>query len=398
MVTVNTGGVLTTSTVTDERPKSWGSALHLKLPDDSRLLTVMSKMAEDGGLTDPEHNEFEVDDRPAWDAVNNGAGYTSGATQIVVDNGAYFRANDVIVVPRTGEQILVSSVSSNTLTVTRDWATTSAAAALVDNDPILCIGNALPEASSIPSAKSTVITKRTNYTVIQRESVDLSRTMLQTYTRPGDRARKKADLRMLALRRMKHSMERSALFGSNKEDTSATQRMVGGIREFAGNTLSGLGAFDVRHIELAAAKVFDQGSSQLKNKAFVCGTGVRQALHDQLRGNGMIRLDEEKTGKYGFRVDSLMTPSGDLPIIISTQLVGSGGTAAVTGSTAYDGFGGEGYIIDMANFRLKYLQPLVLKTGRQANDYDGEKEEFLAEWTIARTVPTAHCVLKGWTF
>lgn len=392
-----TGGVLTTGTVTDERPKSWGSALHMKVPDDARLITVMSKMSEDGGLTDPEHNEFEVDDRPAWDAVNNGAGYTAGDTAIVVDNGSYFRAQDIIVLPRTGEHLRIDSVSSNTLTVTRGFGSTSAAA-IVDNDPVLDLGNAMPEASSIPTAKSTQITKRTNYSQILRESVDLSRTMLQTYTRPGDRARKRADLRMLALRRVKHSMERSALFGEAKEDTSATQRAVGGILEFAGNTMSNLGTFDIRHIELGAAKVFDEGSPMLKNKILLIGPGVRQALHDQVRGNGHIRLDEQTSKKYGFEVETLRTPSGELKIVLSSQLVGSGGTAAVTGATAYNGYGGYGIIADMSHFRLKYMQPLVLKTDRQANDYDGVKEEFLAEWTIARTIPTAHCVLKGWTF
>lgn len=70
-----------------------------------------------------------------WDAINNVAGYGDAATSLVVDNGAYFSAGDIVKVPRTKEVLLVSSISTNTLTVVRGFGTT-AAAALVDNDPL----------------------------------------------------------------------------------------------------------------------------------------------------------------------------------------------------------------------------------------------------------------------
>ena len=62
---------------------------------------------------------FESRFQPEWDAINNGAGYAAGILDIVVDNGAYFNVNDIVLVPRTGERMLVVSIATNTLTVER---------------------------------------------------------------------------------------------------------------------------------------------------------------------------------------------------------------------------------------------------------------------------------------
>lgn len=85
--------------------------------------------------TNPKFQWMEDDLGARWDAINNGAGYLSTDTSLVVDNGAYFSAGDIVKVPRTGECMLVTAVATNTLTVVRGYGVT-AAAALVDNDPL----------------------------------------------------------------------------------------------------------------------------------------------------------------------------------------------------------------------------------------------------------------------
>jgi hypothetical protein len=47
--------------------------------------------------------------KPRYDAINNGAGYASGATSIVVDNGPYFAQYDHVLNTRTGELIRVTA-------------------------------------------------------------------------------------------------------------------------------------------------------------------------------------------------------------------------------------------------------------------------------------------------
>ena len=60
---------------------------------------------------------FEDEPFPYWDAINYGSGYNSSATSVVVDNGSYFGSSNLVLLPRTGEIVRVTSVSSNTLTI-----------------------------------------------------------------------------------------------------------------------------------------------------------------------------------------------------------------------------------------------------------------------------------------
>lgn len=106
---------------------------------------------------------LEDDIGARWDAINAVGGYAVGITALVVDNGDYFTAGDVVKVPRTGEVIYVVSVSTNTLTVLRGYGTT-AAAALLDNDPLVIIGNANEEGSGTRTIKSTTELPKFNYT------------------------------------------------------------------------------------------------------------------------------------------------------------------------------------------------------------------------------------------
>ena len=82
---------------------------------------------------------FEDEPFPYWDAINYGSGYNSSATSVVVDNGGYFGSSNLVLIPRTGEIVRVTAVSTNTLTITRA-AGGSTAAAIVDGDDLRMIG------------------------------------------------------------------------------------------------------------------------------------------------------------------------------------------------------------------------------------------------------------------
>ena len=62
---------------------------------------------------------------PKSDTINSGA-WTSDSThtQLVMDNGAYFQIGDILLID--SEYVWVSAVSTNTLTVTRDYGGTQA--------------------------------------------------------------------------------------------------------------------------------------------------------------------------------------------------------------------------------------------------------------------------------
>lgn len=132
-------------------------------PDSSPLTVILKRVANKSSPThNPKFQCLEAPIQPRWDAINNSAGYAANAVSIVVDNGSYFAADDLVKVPRTGEVISVTSISSNTLTVKRSYGTTGAAA-LVDDDPLLIIGNAHEEGAALGNIRTVKLEVFYNY-------------------------------------------------------------------------------------------------------------------------------------------------------------------------------------------------------------------------------------------
>jgi hypothetical protein len=93
--------------------------------------------------------------------INLAAGYSASATSIVVDDSELVPKYSLVKVPRTGEIFWVTAVtaSTDTLTVTRGYAGTTAAI-LLDNDELIILGPAYPENSS----SGDIITAQPSYT------------------------------------------------------------------------------------------------------------------------------------------------------------------------------------------------------------------------------------------
>ena len=140
----NVSGVRSTANInTQRRAFDYSNELYLVDPDNA-VLALFTRKLNKKGTVDPEYRWFDKTQPSRTDSVNNGAGYNSSATSIVVANGDKFRAGDVVNVPVTGEQMRVTAVSTNTLTVSRGWGQT-AAASLTDADVLVIIGNANAE-------------------------------------------------------------------------------------------------------------------------------------------------------------------------------------------------------------------------------------------------------------
>jgi len=102
------------------------------------------------------HHEWLEDELlPNKDAINDST-YTdpSADTDFVVDNGSRFRVGDQIQVEGSEELMLVTGINSNTLTVVRGYAGTTAED-LADNKVINILGNAALEGADKPGARFT---------------------------------------------------------------------------------------------------------------------------------------------------------------------------------------------------------------------------------------------------
>ncbi len=143
-------------------------------PYETPLLDALGDPLREATST---HHEWLEDALlPNKDAINDST-YTdpSTDTDFVVDNGDRFRVGDQIQVESSEELMLVTGINSNTLTVVRGYAGTTAED-LADNQVINILGNAALEGADKPNARFTNRSRCGNYTQIFTATVEVSGT------------------------------------------------------------------------------------------------------------------------------------------------------------------------------------------------------------------------------
>ena len=143
-------------------------------PYETPLLDVFGDSLRPATST---HHEWLEDELlPNKDSIDD-ASISSPSTETSFDaaNGSRFRVGDQIQVEGSKELMLVTVVSTDTLTVVREYAGTTAED-IVDGQVINILGNAALEGSDKPSARFTNRTRKSNYTQIFTATVEVSGT------------------------------------------------------------------------------------------------------------------------------------------------------------------------------------------------------------------------------
>lgn len=314
---------------------------------------------------------------------------TAGATQIEVTgagaSSAYiFTVGDVVRNSRTGENFLVTALASATaLTVTRGFGSV-AAAAMNAGDGLFIIGNVNEENAGARNVNSTRSSAQTNYTQIFKTTIAVSNTekaasLYGGKDLPYQRAKKGTEHAL--------DIERAFWFGQFKLDTSGTQgharRATGGIDEFitSGNSYvqNQGGPLTAPDLNTFLREGFTYGNS---TKMLFAGGIVLQAINEIARGQ-----IQTKTGDttYGVRISEWQTAFGTVNIVHNPLFV--------------EDLAGSAYLLDMESFRYRYMEgrDTQLQTNIQANDVDGEVDQYITECGLERKQAPRHALLKGVT-
>jgi hypothetical protein len=359
----------------------------LLLEPSAAPLTVLSARLNTDGAVNPEFSWQEDRSEPRFDAINNGAGYASGATSVVVDNGAYFAAQDLVKVSRTGEVFRVVAITPpNTLsTIVRGVG--SGAAAIVDNDELIIIGSAQPEGDTSKPARSSNPTKVTNYTQIHRTPWESTETLRSsdTFTRPPDwnHQANKAGIEH------KKSWEYIFFHGRPSEDLTGSQprRTTGGVFYFiTTNRTDAAGQLTESEFFGGLSPMFRYGSET--KVAFASRLAV-DVLNTFPRGKlELVQSDNDTT--YGLRVMRYVSPHGTLNVITHNLLEGQV-------------FGGYIVILDMDQVARRPLSGGVgsrdthIRENIQAPDADTRKDEYLTEVGLEFGQEKTHGIFSGIT-
>ncbi len=377
--------------------------LFLLEPGESPLtafLTQIGKISDGGGkfkgmalqkrvVYNPEFTEYEDQYSGVWAQINNGAGYTSGDTALVVDNpsAAIFSKFDLIKNTRTGEIMRITAVnySTQTLTVTRGAGAT-AAAAILDNDWLLVIGPAFEEGSKSGDSNTTKLVKVTNYSQIFKTKFGVTQTenasKLYLSANPG------GDLKYLRAKygiEQAKKIERAYWFNEKKEVTGPDGkplRLTGGVLEAiiaAGNVqdeaASALTETEFRTFLQNYA--FKYGSSE---KYFFCGNIVLGYL-ESFAANKLYIVPSDKT--YGVEVRKYQSSFGTLNIIRHPMFENQ--------------YAGIGVVLDLSTIKHCTLngRDTLLETNIQDNDADEEVDQYKTEAGLQRVNFEKNALLKG---
>ena len=371
-----------TTTIEQEQRRVDMAQKILLLEPDSAPLTVITKNIEKKKTGNPKFSWMEDELDPRFDRINDVAGYDDDDTDIEVDNGAYFQVQQIIYVPRTGEQMRVTAIADDVLTVVRGVGST--AAALVDDEELLIANTAQPEGDASKPARTRNPVPVFNYTQIIRDEWDATETERHSEFEADD------DWEHQALKKgieHKKNIEYALMVGAPSEDTTSGQarRTTGGFSHFvSSNVTDAGGALTELEFFTALRPAFRYGAKEKWGFASALCVDV---LNGFPRGKLEVR-QSEKT--FGLRVMQYISPHGTLNLVTHWLLEG-------------DTLGGQVWIMDSDVVKYRYLQnkrgsrDTMIRKEIQNNDVDGRKDEYLTEMGMQFGLERRHAKIIGVT-
>lgn len=188
------------------------------------------------------HHEWLEDELlPNKDSVSDATiGSPSTETDFDVANSDRFRVGDQIQIEGSGELVLVTAITGDTLTVVRGYAGTTAEN-LVDSQVINILGNAALEGSDKPAVRFTNRSRKGNYTQIFTSAVEVSGThMAASQLGLTDEMdyQKQERLREL-IRDLENTVINGGQPGSNPQGGSSVRRtMKGAVQSLSTNVFA----------------------------------------------------------------------------------------------------------------------------------------------------------------
>jgi len=316
--------------------------------------------------------------------------FTNVATTVNVaaNTGAYFKANDVIRDELTGENMLVSSVTGDALTVVRGIGSVVGTASSGAADGIIRVSNAALQGQGLPTMKQTKKVAQYNYTQIIRTSAGFTRSAAESqWFGQDDPVAYEKGKKILEHSR---ELENTTFLGRRNLITSGAnpQGFFGGITDYiATNTSTISGNITQVNLENFLRSAFRYGNRQ--NKLFVCAPVIM-------------------SGMASFPLGRLAPPSPDLNKWgvggLKVYEAGSGATVSVLEHVDWDDFaktspalGGSGFVLDMGFLQWRPLHATTLEEDRQPRDVDAVEFEFLTEAALVVKHERAHGWIRGVT-
>lgn len=255
---------------------------------------------------------------------------TNVATTVPVADGSMFVRNMILLVDGTGEQLMVTAVAGNNLTVTRGMGGTTPTA-MTSAMAVQEIGNAHPESSLLPPAIAHHGSVRTNVTQIFRNAWGVSGTAKAVKYRTGSKV---ATNKRQCAQFHAEGIERAAWFGRKHiahvdgNPFRIADGVVAQIENYGGlitSANSGGVAGDISHgdWEEFLRKIFAKNiKGQPNERLVICGDIALRCLNQMARADGTQEIMVSQTA-FGLNILETVTQFGRVKFLTHPLFVES---------------------------------------------------------------------------
>ncbi len=373
-------GTVVAGILAGQRVIDMDDTIHLLEPDANPLTVLTTAMGNSEVAENPAFNWLE-DALAARTVTLDTTALVSGDTAgtLVAGDGKKVGKFDLLKNPVSGEIVRVTAISTDTLTITRAFGTT-AAAAVAASQIFLIIGNAYAENAGSGTMLATKTVQKTNYTQIFRTPFAFSNTLEASKLYGGDykayQTKKKGIEHQVKI-------EEQFLFGEPKEDTVDAIRGTGGLNYWiTSNVSAGIGALSyaaMLDFAQVVSRYGDQSQRLLLAAPIIC------TVFDLWAQARLFHMTEARV--FGVKLNKITTSHMDFYVKKSVLL---------SETSAYNNMA---FALDMNTIKRRPLasRDTKLKMNIQANDVDGEAHEYITE--VGLQVQNEECsgILSGVT-
>lgn len=302
-------------------------------------------------------------------AVKTAANSSATSVAVTTNEGIQFQANDLILNKTTMEQMLVTAVSGDTLTVIRGWGTANqgtSGEALTVGDELILVGNAWTEGTYSAEARSYNPRLAYNYTQIFKRAVENTGTNeeVETY----------GNVNKLQFQRQEEwyqfLVERSRAYytGKRVEFVDVTnggrkKRTTAGLDSFIQSNVMVASALTYTNFMNFSKLVYRKGGAE---KLLVCNSDFAQLVQEMVMDNKIQFAASPKMKEFGLNVKRLSCIHGDMDIMMDRTM-----DDLYTKPTAF--------ALETDLIEEMILRPDIWRENVQAPDYDGRKDEVIGE-------------------
>lgn len=353
-------------------------------PEATPFLTLTGKIKGKRKAFNYKYEWLEKDQKPRRLVVNGAQ--TDVDTTIEVDDGDKVAGRDVLLNVRTREVILISSISSNDLTVVRGIG--GGNAPMNDGDDLLLIGSSYADGASSGTPVSITEFTKFNYTQIFRTPFAFTGRDLETELFGGND--KMTETKWQGIEH-KRSIEYAMYFGKRHLISAA-----GGVHQatFTGGLDQSIqsNVWDVSGVTLntrAFNEFLEEGLKWGKGGRLQGGAATKYLLCSsawltEINSWAENKLEYRVLDKQiGFAAMEYVSPLGRVMLVSSPILD--------------EWHPDRAYLVDFNHVDYVFLRnrDTKLLDNREANDIDGEKYEYFSDCGLQVEFEQSHAALVG---